>query len=110
LPNFITEIDGQDIHSIHVRSKEPGAISLLLIHGWPGSVVEFLDQIGPLTAPAKHGAEGVAAFDVVLPSLPGAGLRGELPKNPGSPATTERTARTRPPSEPNLASRIDRFE
>ena len=76
LPNFITEIDGQDIHFIHVKSKEPGAVPLLLIHGWPGSVVEFLDQIGPLTAPAKHGAEGALAFDVVIPSLPGVGFSG----------------------------------
>ena len=76
LPNFITEIDGQNIHFIHVKSKEPGAIPLLLIHGWPGSVVEFLDHIGPLTAPAKHGAAGAQAFDVVIPSLPGVGFSG----------------------------------
>lgn len=76
LPNFITEVDGQDIHFIHVRSQEPGAIPLLLIHGWPGSVVEFLDQIGPLTAPSKHGAPGAPAFDVVIPSLPGVGFSG----------------------------------
>jgi epoxide hydrolase len=76
LPNFITEIDGQDIHFIHVKSKEPGATPLLLIHGWPGSVVEFLDQIGPLTDPAKHGAKGAPAFDVVIPSLPGVGFSG----------------------------------
>jgi pimeloyl-ACP methyl ester carboxylesterase len=76
LPNFITEIDGQDIHFIHVKSKQPGAIPLLLIHGWPGSVVEFVDHVGPLTAPAKHGAEGAQAFDVVIPSLPGVGFSG----------------------------------
>jgi len=76
LPNFITAIDGQDIHFIHVKSKEPGAIPLLLIHGWPGSVVEFLDHIGPLTAPAQHGAAGAQAFDVVIPSLPGVGFSG----------------------------------
>ena len=76
LPNFITTIDGQDIHFIHVKSKEPGAIPLLLIHGWPGSVVEFLDHIGPLTAPAQHGAAGAQAFDVVIPSLPGVGFSG----------------------------------
>ena len=76
LPNFITTIDGQDIHFIHVKSKQPGAIPLLLIHGWPGSVVEFVDHIGPLTAPAKHGAEGAQAFDVVIPSLPGVGFSG----------------------------------
>jgi len=76
LPNFTTEIDGQDIHFIHVKSKEAGAVPLLLIHGWPGSVVEFLDHIGPLTAPAKHGAAGAPAFHVVIPSLPGAGFSG----------------------------------
>ncbi len=76
LPNFVTEIDGQNIHFIHVKSKEPGAIPLLLIHGWPGSVIEFLDQVGPLTAPAKHGAEGAQAFDVIIPSLPGVGFSG----------------------------------
>jgi pimeloyl-ACP methyl ester carboxylesterase len=76
LPNFTTEIDGQNIHFIHVKSMEPGAIPLLLIHGWPGSVVEFLDHIGPLTAPAKHGAAGAQAFDVVVPSLPGVGFSG----------------------------------
>jgi len=76
LPNFMTKIDGQDIHFIHLKSKEPGAIPLLLIHGWPGSVVEFLDHIEPLTAPAKHGAEGAQAFDVVIPSLPGVGFSG----------------------------------
>jgi epoxide hydrolase len=76
LPNFITEIDGQDIHFIHVKSKAPGATPLLLIHGWPGSVVEFLDLIGPLTDPAKHGAKGAQAFDVVIPSLPGVGFSG----------------------------------
>jgi pimeloyl-ACP methyl ester carboxylesterase len=76
LPNFITRIDGQDIHFIHVKSKQPGAIPLLLIHGWPGSVVEFIDHIGPLTAPAKHGAAGAQAFDVVIPSLPGVGFSG----------------------------------
>jgi pimeloyl-ACP methyl ester carboxylesterase len=76
LPNFVSEIDGQNIHFIHVKSKEPGAIPLLLIHGWPGSVVEFLDHIGPLTSPGKHGAAGAQAFDVVIPSLPGVGFSG----------------------------------
>ena len=76
LPNFTTEIDGQNIHFIHVKSKEPGAIPLLLIHGWPGSVVEFLELVGPLTAPGKHGAPGAQAFDVVIPSLPGVALSG----------------------------------
>jgi len=76
LPNFMTEIDGQPLHFIHVKSKEPGATPLLLIHGWPGSVVEFLHQIGPLTAPSEHGAKGAPAFDVVIPSLPGVAFSG----------------------------------
>jgi pimeloyl-ACP methyl ester carboxylesterase len=76
LPNFVTTIDGQNIHFIHVKSREPGAIPLLLIHGWPGSIVEFLDHIGPLTAPAQHGVAGAQAFDVVIPSLPGVGFSG----------------------------------
>src|SRR5678816_3723442 len=76
LPNFVTEIDGQSIHFIHVKSKQPGATPLLLIHGWPGSVVEFLDQIEPLTNPAQPGGKAVPAFDVVIPSLPGVGFSG----------------------------------
>jgi hypothetical protein len=64
LSNFVTEIDGQNIHFIHVKSREPGAIPLLLLHGWPGSVVEFLDQIGPLTAPSAW------VDDVRLETLP----------------------------------------
>lgn len=75
LPNFVTEIDGQQIHFIHVKSKHAGATPLLLIHGWPGSVVEFLDQIEPLTNPPKRGGKPVA-FDVVIPSLPGVGFSG----------------------------------
>jgi len=72
LPNFVTEIDGQNIHFIHVKSKHPGATPLLLIHGWPGSIVEFLDHIEPLTNPPQ----GAPAFDVVIPSLPGVGFSG----------------------------------
>jgi pimeloyl-ACP methyl ester carboxylesterase len=68
---FETEIDGQRIHFIHVRSSEPGALPLLLTHGWPMSVFEYLDLIGPLTNPAAHGAAEAPAFDVVIPSLPG---------------------------------------
>ena len=70
-PQFITEIDGQDIHFLHVRSPEPGAIPLILTHGWPGSVVEFLDVIGPLTDPRAYGKDPSVAFDLVIPSLPG---------------------------------------
>ena len=76
LPHFKTEIDGQTIHFIHVKSKEPNAIPLMLIHGWPGSFVEFLDHIEPLTDPVKHGGEAEDAFDVVIPSLPGFAFSG----------------------------------
>lgn len=76
LPHFTTEIDGQNIHFIHVKSKEANATPLMLIHGWPGSVVEFLDQIEPLTDPVKHGGKSSDAFDVVIPSLPGFGFSG----------------------------------
>lgn len=73
-PQFITEIDGQPIHFLHVRSAEPTAIPLLLVHGYPSSVVEFLDVIGPLTNPVAHGGNPADAFHVVIPSLPGFGF------------------------------------
>jgi pimeloyl-ACP methyl ester carboxylesterase len=76
LPQFTTEIDGQSVHFIHVKSAEKNATPLLLIHGWPGSVVEFLDVIGPLTNPVAHGGKAEDAFDVVVPSLPGFGFSG----------------------------------
>lgn len=76
IPQFTTTIDGQRIHFMHVRSPEPDAMPLMLIHGWPGSVVEFLDVIGPLTDPRSHGAAGADAFDVVIPSIPGYGFSG----------------------------------
>lgn len=76
LPQFTTEIDGQTIHFIHVKSAEKNATPLLLIHGWPGSIVEFLSVIGPLTDPVAHGGRAEDAFDVVVPSLPGFGLSG----------------------------------
>jgi len=76
LPHFKTEIDNQTIHFIHVKSKEAKAIPLMLIHGWPGSFVEFLHHIEPLTDPVKHGGEAEDAFDVVIPSLPGYAFSG----------------------------------
>lgn len=76
LPQFTTEIDGQNVHFIHVKSAEKNAKPLLLIHGWPGSIVEFLDVIGPLTNPVAHGGKAEDAFDVVVPSLPGFGFSG----------------------------------
>ncbi|MEX0665914.1 MAG: epoxide hydrolase family protein [Acidimicrobiia bacterium] len=72
----VTEIDGQRFHAIHARSPEPGALPLLLVHGWPGSVVEFLDVLSPLSDPVAHGGDARDAFHVVAPSLPGFGWSG----------------------------------
>jgi pimeloyl-ACP methyl ester carboxylesterase len=77
LGQCVTEIDGLDIHFLHVRSPEKGALPLLLTHGWPGSVVEFLDAIGPLADPVAHGGRAEDAFDVIVPSLPGHGFSGK---------------------------------
>jgi hypothetical protein len=74
VPQFTTIVDGQQIYFLHVRSPEPDALPLILTHGWPGSVVEFLDVIGPLTDPGTHGADRRDAFDVVIPALPGFGF------------------------------------
>ena len=79
---FTTTIYGQNIHFLHVRSPEPDAFPLILSHGWPGSVVEFLDVIGPLTAPRAHGGDAADAFHLVIPSLPGFGFSGPT-KEPG---------------------------
>ncbi|MEV5717688.1 epoxide hydrolase family protein [Amycolatopsis mediterranei] len=75
-PQFVTEIDGQDIHFLHVRSPEPDALPLIVIHGWPGSIVEFLDVIGPLTDPRAHDADPATAFHLVIPSIPGTAFSG----------------------------------
>jgi pimeloyl-ACP methyl ester carboxylesterase len=77
LPQFITEIDGLDIHFIHVRSKQPNALPLIITHGWPGSIIEQLKVIEPLTNPTAHGGSASDAFDVVIPSLPGYGFSGK---------------------------------
>jgi pimeloyl-ACP methyl ester carboxylesterase len=82
LPHFITEIDGLDIHFIHVRSKEQNALPLIVTHGWPGSVIEQLKIIDPLTNPTAHGAKASDAFDLVIPSLPGYGFSAK-PTKPG---------------------------
>ncbi|MHA6686832.1 epoxide hydrolase family protein [Mesorhizobium sp. A556] len=74
LPQFFTEIDGLDIHFIHVRSKHPDALPLLITHGWPGSVLELLKVIDPLTDPTAHGGKAEDAFDVIIPSMPGYGF------------------------------------
>src|SRR5499427_9750391 len=76
-PQFMTNIDGLDIHFIHVRSKSPKALPLLICHGWPGSVLEQIKLIGPLTDPTAHGGKAEDAFDVVIPSMPGYGFSGK---------------------------------
>jgi epoxide hydrolase len=75
-PQFVTEIDGVNVHFLHVRSPEPNAMPLLITHGWPGSVAEFVNVIGPLTDPAAHGGDPADAFHVVIPSIPGYGFSG----------------------------------
>ncbi|PVY77793.1 pimeloyl-ACP methyl ester carboxylesterase [Cupriavidus alkaliphilus] len=90
LPQFVTKIDGVDIHFIHVRSRNPNALPVILTHGWPGSIFEFVNTIGPLTDPEKYGGKAEDAFDVIIPSIPGYGFSGrpkELGWNP------DRTAR-----------------
>jgi pimeloyl-ACP methyl ester carboxylesterase len=77
LPQYKTDIDGIDVHFIHARSQHEDALPLIMTHGWPGSVVELLETIGPLTDPTAHGGDGEDAFDLVLPSLPGYGFSGE---------------------------------
>jgi pimeloyl-ACP methyl ester carboxylesterase len=81
LPQFVTEIDGLDIHFIHVKSRHDHALPVIITHGWPGSVIEMLGVVGPLTDPTAHGGDAQDAFDVVVPSLPGYGFSGK-------PATT----------------------
>ena len=82
LNQFVTEIDGLDIHFIHVRSRQPNALPLIMTHGWPGSVLELIKVIGPLTDPTSHGGRAEDAFDMVVPSMPGYGFSGR-PKGTG---------------------------
>jgi pimeloyl-ACP methyl ester carboxylesterase len=77
LPQFKTEIDGEDVHFIHVKSPHPDALPLIMTHGWPGSVIELLETVGPLTDPTAHGGRAEDAFDLVLPSIPGYGFSAE---------------------------------
>ncbi len=86
LPNFITEIDGLDIHFIHVRSQHEDALPLIVTHGWPGSVIEQLKIIEPLTNPTAHGASAADAFHLVIPSLPGYGFSAKPAAPGGIPA------------------------
>src|ERR1700747_1627404 len=86
LPQFTTEIDGVEIHFIHVKSAHENALPLIITHGWPGSVIEMLEVVGPLTDPTAHGGGAEDAFDLVIPSLPGYGFSGqpaEVGWNPG---------------------------
>ena len=97
-PQFITNIDGVDIHFIHVKSKHPDALPVIITHGWPGSVIEQLKMIKPLTDPTAHGAQASDAFDVVIPSLPGYGFSGkptDLGWNPERVARAWATLMTR---------------
>jgi len=89
-PNYITEIDGLDIHFIHVRSKNKNALPIIITHGWPGSIIHQLKLIEPLTIPAAHGGTAADAFDVVIPSIPGYGFSGKPITNGWGP---ERIAR-----------------
>ena len=90
LPQFMTTIDGVDIHFIHVRSRHEGALPLIITHGWPGSVVEMLGVVGPLTDPTAYGGNAEDAFDLVVPSLPGFGFSGQPTELGWDPARVAR--------------------
>ena len=90
LPQFMTEIDGLDIHFIHVRSKHENALPLIVTHGWPGSVIEQLKIIDPLTNPTAHGASASDAFHLVIPSMPGYGFSGKPTTTGWDPARIAR--------------------
>jgi hypothetical protein len=83
-PQFMTTIDGVDIHFIHVRSRHPNALPLIVSHGWPGSIVEQIKIIGRLTDPTAFGGRAEDAFDVVIPSLPGFGFSSDRPRSAGA--------------------------
>jgi pimeloyl-ACP methyl ester carboxylesterase len=89
-PQFLTEIDGLDIHFVHVRSKHPGALPVIITHGWPGSIVEQLKLVDPLTNPTAHGGSAADAFDVVIPSMPGYGFSGKPSATGWDPARMAR--------------------
>ena len=94
LPQFTTEIDGVDIHFIHVRSAHEDALPLIMTHGWPGSVIELLETVGPLTDPTAHGGSAEDAFDLVLPSVPGYGFSGSRLSSAGTPVASRRPGRS----------------
>ncbi|MFE3177617.1 epoxide hydrolase family protein [Amycolatopsis sp. NPDC059090] len=89
-PQFTTTIDGANVHFLHLESPEPDAVPLLLTHGWPGSIVEFLDLIGPLADPRSYGGDPAVAFHVVVPSVPGFAFSGPTPDRGWGPARTAR--------------------
>ena len=93
LPQFKTEIDGVDIHFIHVKSKHENALPLIITHGWPGSIIELLEIVGPLTDPTAHGGNAEDAFDLVIPSIPGYGFSGEPTEVGWDPGRTARPGR-----------------
>ena len=88
LPQFTTEIDGVDIHFIHVKSAHENALPLIMTHGWPGSVIELLEMVGPLTDPTAHGGAAEDAFDLVLPSCPATASPASRPSSAGTPAAS----------------------
>lgn len=90
VPQFKAEIDGLAVHFIHLRSPEPDAVPLILTHGWPGSVLEYLALVGPLTDPPAHGGQAADAFDVVLPSLPGTASATSPPSRGGASSGSRR--------------------
>jgi hypothetical protein len=90
LPQFKTEIDGVDVHFIHVKSRHEDALPLIMTHGWPGSVIELLETVGPLTDPTAHGGRAEDAFHLVLPSVPGTASRPSRRSSAGTPAASRR--------------------
>ena len=94
LPQFMTEIDGVDIHFIHVTSPHENALPLIMTHGWPGSVIELIETIGPLTDPTAYGGNAEDAFHLVLPSLPGYGSPASPPISAGTSAASRRPGRS----------------
>src|SRR5580658_10763211 len=90
LPQFTTKIDGADIHFIHVKSSHADALPLIITHGWPGSIIEMLGVVGPLTDPTAHGGRAEDAFDLVVPSLPGYGFSAEPPEIGWNPSRIAR--------------------
>jgi hypothetical protein len=94
LPQFTTEIDGVDIHFIHVKSRHENALPLIMTHGWPGSIIELLETVGPLTDPAAHGGTAGDAFHLVLPSIPGYGFSAEPAELGWGPSVSDRRGRS----------------